>query len=575
MNLKTFFEHFDTLAEAPNGIQRLRELILDMAVRGKLVPQDPEDESTLNLLINVQKEKHDKGLSKKLLFEPICKEDIFYSVPDFWQWVRLGEVILRIEAGSSPQCEKRSKTESEWGIIKISAISWDRFNPNENKALPSSIPPKKEFEICVGDFLMSRANTKSLVGKSVVVESTPPRLLINDKTLRVIFPSCLEKRFFNIYNNSSCARLYFAGEGTGTSDSMKNITRSQICNLPVPLPPLAEQKRIVAKVDELMALCDALEAAQQTRNTLRQKLRASALDGLMNVPSDGELETAWTFVRDNWGLMCDRAEDVDGLRQSIYEIAVQGKLANQAKPSQSAQELLKSVESEKANEIAQGLIKRTLEDSLDSDDFPFMIPDSWKWIRFGTIIFDIEAGTSPQCQKRPREIDEWGVIKISAVSWGEFNPSENKALPKSLDPRPELEIKQGDFIMSRANTSFLVGRSVVVERPTQKLLLNDKTLRIYFSKNIEKRFFNIYNNSFFARQYFASIGTGTSDSMKNITRGQIRNLPVPLPPLTEQKRIVAKVDELMKLCDQLEESLRQQQQKAQALAASAISHLAA
>jgi type I restriction enzyme S subunit len=127
---------------------------------------------------------------------------------------------------------------------------------------------------------MSRANTSQLVGKSVVVENTPPRLLINDKTLRVLFPDCLEKRFFNLYNNSLIARQYYAGEGTGTSDSMKNITREQIRNLPVPVPPLAEQKRIVAKVDELMQMCNQLEESIRQSQQRAAALAASAISHL-------------------------------------------------------------------------------------------------------------------------------------------------------------------------------------------------------------------------------------------------------------------------------------------------------
>ncbi|PSR18164.1 restriction endonuclease subunit S [filamentous cyanobacterium CCP3] len=573
MDLKTFFEHFDTLAEAPNGIQRLRELILDVAVRGKLVPQDPEDEPAKLLIQKVSsiKKRHiESGCLPKKTLLPRSESEYPFELPRPWAWTSLGGILLKITDGTHHSPPNNSSGDYKYITAKniknegihLSNITY--VSKEIHEAIYSRCDP--EF----GDVLYIKDGATT--GITTINTLREPFSMLSSVALLKLPQELLNRYLLYVLRSPFFYRLIRDGM---SGIAITRVTLTKLNKALIPLPPLAEQKRIVAKVDELMALCDALEAAQQSRNTLRQNLRASALDTLMNAPSDGELETAWAFVRDNWGLICDRAEDVEGLRQSIYKIAVQGKLANQTEPSQSAQELLKSVESEKANKIAQGLIKRTLEEPLDSDNFPFMIPDSWEWIRFGTIIFDIEAGISPQCQKRPREIDEWGVIKISAVSWGKFNPSENKALPKSLDPRPEFEIKQGDFIMSRANTSFLVGRSVVVERPTRKLLLNDKTLRVYFSENIEKRFFNIYNNSFFARQYFANTGTGTSDSMKNITREQIRNLPVPLPPLAEQKCIVAKVDELMKLCDQLEESLRQQQRWAKALAASAVSYLVA
>ncbi len=156
-------------------------------------------------------------------------------------------------------CEKRPKERNEWGVLKISAVSWNVFNPSENKALPSDLSPRPDYEVKSDDFLMSRANTSELVGKSVIVKNTPPNLMINDKVLRLFFSSFAHKKFYNLFNNSQVARFYYAKEASGTSSSMKNISREVIYNMPVPLPPLAEQKRIVEKVEQLMGLCDELE----------------------------------------------------------------------------------------------------------------------------------------------------------------------------------------------------------------------------------------------------------------------------------------------------------------------------
>ncbi len=195
--------------------------------------------------------------------------------------------------------------------------------------------------------------------------------------------------------------------------------------------------------------------------------------------------------------------------------------------------------------------------------------------RFGSLAINIEAGFSPQCERRRRTKGEWGVLKISAVSWDKFNPEENKALPPNVEPRPEYEVRDGDFLMSRANTAELVAKSVVANKPPQKLLLNDKTLRVHFMNHTEKRFVNLVNNSLMARGYYASVASGTSNSMKNITREAIAMLPIGVPPLAEQKRIVARVEELLRWCDTLEAQLSQSRTLGAHLLDSTLHHLLA
>jgi type I restriction enzyme S subunit len=189
------------------------------------------------------------------------------------------------------------------------------------------------------------------------------------------------------------------------------------------------------------------------------------------------------------------------------------------------------------------------------DEKPFELPESWEWVRFGSVIENSGAGWSPSCEGHPRIENEWGVLKVSAVSWGQFQPNENKALPLALEPRMECVVESGDFLVSRANTAELVARSVVVENCPPNLMMSDKIVRLRLSKFCNSHFMNLANLSQFARNYYSRVAGGTSSSMKNVSREQILNLLIPQPPLAEQHRIVAKVDELMALCDQLKSRL--------------------
>lgn len=171
----------------------------------------------------------------------------------------------------------------------------------------------------------------------------------------------------------------------------------------------------------------------------------------------------------------------------------------------------------------------------------------------GSVVNASEAGWSPTCIGSPRTAGKWGVLKVSAVSWGEFDAMANKELPADLLPRPEYEVMDGDFLLSRANTAELVARSVVVKKAEPRLMLSDKIIRLDVSRLMSRDFLNLCNNAEDARNHYVANASGTSSSMKNVSREVVLATPIPLPPLAEQSRIVARVNELRNLCADLRE----------------------
>jgi type I restriction enzyme S subunit len=212
-----------------------------------LVPQDPNDEPAEALIASIA-DKRRAAKAKEYL--PIDSDEVPYEIPDSWSWVRLGNVSLASDAGWSPQCFPEGRSGTNWGVLKVSAVSWGVFKAEENKALPPGMIGRPDCEVQAGDFLLSRANTEELVARSVIIDHTPPRLMMSDKIVRFTFPDEIEKAFVNLANLSDSSRAYYALNASGTSSSMKNVGRDVMRNLPIPLPPLAEQRRIVAKVDQ-------------------------------------------------------------------------------------------------------------------------------------------------------------------------------------------------------------------------------------------------------------------------------------------------------------------------------------
>jgi type I restriction enzyme, S subunit len=167
----------------------------------------------------------------------------------------------------------------------------------------------------------------------------------------------------------------------------------------------------------------------------------------------------------------------------------------------------------------------------------------WEWTTVGNVLLNIRAGKSLKCEERPATPQEWGVLKVSAVSRSNFKPDENKAVPPSFEPPVEYEVQPGDLLISRANTTELVGAVVLVKKTRPHLMLSDKTLRLEPNEDaVAKSFLQLALRTPIAREFIESNATGTSDSMKNISQDVIRSIPIPLPPLATQHALVHQLE---------------------------------
>ncbi|MDO4593137.1 MAG: restriction endonuclease subunit S, partial [Comamonadaceae bacterium] len=355
----------------------------------------------------------------------------------------------------------------------------------------------------------------------------------------------LNKRFLYTWLLGKTQEIKASGHGI----SMAHMTKERFELLDVALPPFEEQTRIVAKVDELMALCDQLEQQQQDRRTLQNALRQSTMQALAGAQSPHELQTNWRSLQANFGWLFSEPRDVAELRSLLVELAIRGVLSPagiQEAETNPAQPVVLQADQRAGRRFAK----------VTHVDPPFDLPATWTWALFDELLDGSDSGWSPKCDAEPRRPGEWGVLKVSAVTWGEFRAEENKRLPPSLDSRPECEVKAGDFLLSRANTADLVARSVIAPLDVQdRLLMSDKIVRLSFIDSELKPWANLVNNSQFAREYYRSNATGTSDSMRNVSRQVIHELPIPLPPKLVQTAVMQRLAELNQLCDSLESEL--------------------
>lgn len=325
---------------------------------------------------------------------------------------------------------------------------------------------------------------------------------------------------------------------TGTANV--TLTLGRIEEVPIPLvSPVIQQQ-----VDQLMALCDEMEAARTEREMKRDRLAAASLARL-NIPDPKTFRDDARFALDALPALTARPDQIKQLRQTILNLAVRGKLVPQDPTDEPTERLLERISAV------------TSETNVPRFPTPgFELPANWSWTSFGQLIDHSDAGWSPKTEDYPRKGTEWGVLKVSAVSWDAFRPQENKQVLPGTVVRQQAVIKKGDFLISRANTAQLIARAVIVDIEPTNLMMSDKIVRLSLKDACVAKYAWIVNNyADFARQHYVENASGVSPSMKNVSRSAILGLPFPLPPLAEQHRIVAKVDELMALCDQLETSL--------------------
>jgi len=542
--------------QSAHGISKLRELILGLAIQGKLIPQNANDESASLLLEKIANEKKhlikEGKIKKQEPLSEITKNEKQFDLPIGWVWVRLGEVSEFINGFAFKSTDF---TDVGIGIVKIGDIQNGEITSSSMSRVREDIVTSLDdsFKVSKGNLLiaMSGATTGKLG-----FNKTNEVFYMNQRVGKIL-PYCLLIKYLFYPLTTKIAENLAKSMGS----AIPNLSTVQIKNIVFALPPFAEQQRIVDKVDELMALCDQLEQQQTDSNAAHEILVETLLDTLSNAADQSELESAWERIASHFDTLFTTEHSVDRLKQTILQLAVMGKLVPQNPADEPAGELLKKIGKEKARLAKEGKIKKqNILPEIEQDEKVFDLPTGWIWTRLGDSAIRSEAGWSPNCNSTPREGVNWGVLKVSAVTWGSFNEEENKALPSGLKPRPEYEIMPGDFLISRANTSDLVARAVVVPKDVSPhLMMSDKTIRFVFSQYVSVDFINLVNSSSFSRVYYSRVAGGTSGSMKNVSREQIRSLIIALPPLAEQQLIVAKVDELFGICDALKKRIREAQ----------------
>lgn len=546
-------QHFELMATAPGGVARLRELILTLAVQGKLVPQDPQDEPASELLKKIRVEK-DRLIADKTLKreknEPALTEDALpFDLPASWTWVALGEVIDIVRGITFPATQKtRQAAPGRIACLRTTnvqqTIEWEDL-----LFVDRSFMGREDQLIQHHDIVMSMANSRELVGKVALIDHIPYAEATFGGFLGVLRPRRIDPRYSMAVLRTPYARSLLIDSSSQTTN-IANVSLAKLRPLPFPLPPAAEQSRIVTRVEELTRLCDALEAKGQLEATQHAQLLSTLLSTLTDSGTPEQLAENWQRIATHFDLLLDRPEAVDALEQTIIQLAVRGLLVPQDPQDEPASELLKKIRAEKDKLIAEGKIKRDKPlPTIGEFEQPFALPRAWEWVTLESLASQITDGAHHTPTYVPKGVPFLSVKDLSSgvidFSDTRFISSEaHEELAKRCNP--EL----GDLLLTKIGTT---GIAVVVNTSQRFSLFVSVALIKLPSISVDRDFLSLVINSPFVRQQSEDGTEGVGN--KNLVLRKIKAFQIPLPPLAEQFRIVTRVAQLRRLCADLRQRL--------------------
>ena len=534
--------NLDILATAPGGVARLRELILTLAVQGKLVPQDPADEPASVLLqkIRVEKDrliaegkiKRDKPLAE------IAEEEKPFELPQGWEWVRL-DAISEFANGFAFPSGQFSNDSTGVGIVKIGDIQDGEVTTNGMSYVSQEYAKTIDmsFRVAPGDMLiaMSGATTGKLG-----FNSTGSHFFLNQRVGKITL-YFIDQQYAYSYLRTKVAENLAISAGS----AIPNLSTAQIRNIVFPLPPLTEQSRIVTRVEELMRLCDALEAKGQLEAAQHAQLVSTLLGTLTASATPEDLDDNWQRVAQYFDLLLDRPEAIDALEQTLLQLAVRGLLVPQDPTDEPASALLQKIRADKDRVIATGQIKQGKPlPPITDEEKPFELPQGWEWVRFGQIASIASNLVPPALHLNKRQVAPDCIEKGTGLLLQKRTVAEAEIIS------PNHLFKPGQILYSKIRPSL-----------SKAVLVDFGGLCSADMYPIESMLDSHYLLMYILSQPFLDQVSIAENRVKmpKLNQEALVTFTVPLPPLPEQSRIVTRVTALRRLCADLCQRLAERQ----------------
>ncbi|PSU76113.1 restriction endonuclease subunit S [Photobacterium phosphoreum] len=549
------------------GVKKLRELILELAVRGKLVPQDPNDEPASVLLERIAAEKVQLVKEKKIKKpkKPPSIDEIElpnYILPIGWKWAFIPEVVAHdnyaIKRGPFGSALKKAYfVASGYKVYEQQHAINDDFLRGEYYVDEKKFEELKAFEVKPFDLIISCSGT---VGTVAIAPVDMERGIINQALLKIsLNTSALTNEYFKILFPAYYMKTETLSDLQGTAQ--KNMVSVEtLKSEPFPYPPIEEQHRIVAKVDELMALCDQLEQQTEASIETHQLLVSTLLNTLTNSADADELMENWTRISDHFDTLFTTEASIDQLKQTILQLAVMGKLVPQDPNDEPASVLLERLNIKRNDWLLEfsgtdnecKTMLRKLK-QLGQPKSPFPLPKTWvcvHLIELSRLLVDCHNKTAPYVDSgipiiRTTNIREQKFVNkdLKYVNQETYEYWSRRCPPQHGDIMFTREAPMGEALIVPEGSKWCLGQRTMLIRPMHDYVSNEFLLLALTEPHLLER----------ASEHAVGL------TVKHLRVGDVENLNVPIPPLREQYEIVSRVNELMVICDQLKQRLKESQ----------------
>lgn len=483
--------------------QELKNSILQLAIQGKLVEQRPEEGTAEELYRQIQAEKQALNKAGKIKKEKplpeIAEDEKPFDIPDSWMWVYIGELF---QHNTGKALNSSDKSGESYEYITTSNVYWNHFELEKLKTMLFTEAELEKFTVQKGDLLVLEGGD---CGRAAIWSyDFPMRIQNHIHRLRPYGASCLEY-FYHVFY------LYkHTGMINGKGIAIQGLSANALHTLTAPLPPLAEQKRIVAKIEELLPLIDRYEEAWTKLEEFNKRF-----------PGD--------------------------MQKSLLQMAIQGRLVEQRSEEGTGEELYQQIQTEKQALVKSGKIKKDKPlPEIADDEKPFDIPESWKWVRLGSIVSVYGGKRIPAGRKLSLEDTGYTYIRVSDMKDGYVSTENLQYVPQDIYPSiSRYIINKEDVFITVAGT---IGRVGKIPPELDGANLTENADRLVFSDLDQDWLIKCLQSSVIQNQ-IADATTKVGQPKLAIVR--IQNMIIPLPPLAEQKRIVAKLEQLLPLCERL------------------------
>ena len=559
--------NLNLLATAPGGVAKLRELILTLAVQGKLVPQDPADEPAGVLLQKIRAEKDrliaEGKIKRDKPLAAIGEEEKPFGLPQGWEWVRALDICALITDGDH-QPPPKADTGVPFlviGDVRTGAVLLQGASRFVSESYFEKLDwGKKPFP---GDVLYTTVGSFG-----IPVPVVQQQRFCFQRHIALLRPAVVDLQSYLALALRTTLAFAQAEKGA-TGTAQKTVPLSVLRNLILPLPPLAEQSRIVTRVEALMRLCDALEAKGQLEAAQHAQLVSTLLGTLTASATPEELADNWQRVAQHFDLLLDRPEAIAALEQTLLQLAVRGLLVPQDPTEEPASALLQKIRAEKDRLIATGQIKRDKPlPPITDEEKPFELPVGWEWVRLESLASQITDGAHHTPTYLPEGVPFLSVKDLSSgfIDFSDtrfISDQEHRELAKRC--RPEM----GDVLLTKIGTT---GIAVVIDTHRAFSIFVSVALIKLPTVSVDRDFLALVINSPFVRQQSEDGTEGVGN--KNLVLRKIKAFQIPIPPLTEQSRIVTRVTALRRLCADLRQRLADRQSVQARLAEALVQEVA-